>query len=77
MRVLDVLHELVVANFVTEMVWLPATAEVPAEVIARTLGSELEPSFDAKAPWKLVNALNAVDKDDRSVPIVDKAVSCA
>ena len=38
------------ASEFTTIVWVPAMAEDDAEVRARTLGSELEPSFCARTP---------------------------
>src|SRR6185437_8687621 len=76
-RVCEVLQALVCAKLVTVMVWLPATAVVAAEVRARMLVSELEPSIDASGPSKLVRAPKAVDKDDKSLPKVENAISFA
>jgi hypothetical protein len=58
-------------------VWLPAIAELLAEVKVNTSVSELEPSFDASTPSKSVSALTAVDSVARSVPMPLNAVSCA
>src|SRR5271170_6459516 len=57
------------------MVWLPATAVVPAEVSARTSVFELDPCLPARTPSKSVNDCAAVLRDDRSVPIEVSAVS--
>ncbi len=71
----DVVQVSVWANCVTVTEWLPATAEVDAEVSARTLGLELDPSIEARAPSKFVRANEALERFESAVPIVEKAAS--
>ncbi len=67
----------VCASEVIAIVWLPACAVESAEVRLSRSGFELDPCFSENTPLKSVSACRLLVKVDRSVPRLEKTVSCA
>jgi hypothetical protein len=67
----------VCANESITIVWLPADAVTLAEVRFKRFVFELDPCFSEKTPLKSVNVCKLVVNVARSLPNVDKTVSCA